>query len=63
MLVLGAAIVRFANKFLDDFTTNKNFVLFAVYIWDNAEVARYALFQGSDSAEVCRTLYITKLAI
>ena len=32
ILVLGAAIVRFANKFLDGFKTNRNFVLFAIYI-------------------------------
>ena len=63
MLVLGAAIVRFANKFLDDFKAKKNFVLFAMYIWDNAEVTRYSLFQEPDCAMVCRTLYVTKPAI
>jgi len=32
MLLSGAAIVRFANKFLDRFKADKNFVLFAIYI-------------------------------
>jgi hypothetical protein len=31
MLLLGGAIVRFANKFVDRFMEKKNFVLFAIY--------------------------------
>jgi hypothetical protein len=36
MLLTGAAIVRFANRFLDAMV-DKNFVLFAIYVWDNGE--------------------------
>jgi hypothetical protein len=62
MLLQGAAIVRFANKFLDKFTENENFVLIAIYIWDSGEATRYSLFQKSNSSGVRWTLYITELA-
>jgi hypothetical protein len=62
MLVTGAAIVRFANRFLDAFMVDKNFVLFAIYIWDDGRVTRYSLFQEPNNPEVCWALYITKLA-
>jgi hypothetical protein len=61
MLVTGAAIVRFANGFLDRFMEAKNFVLCAMYIWDNGKVTRYSLFQDPGNPEVCWTLYVTKL--
>jgi hypothetical protein len=53
MLLTGAAIVRFANGFLDAFMVAKNFVLFAIYIWDNGKVSRYSLFQEPNNPEVC----------
>jgi hypothetical protein len=62
MLLQGAAIVRFANKFLDKFMEDESFVLFAIYVWDHGEATRYSLFQQSNNSEVCWTLYITKLA-
>jgi hypothetical protein len=62
MLLTGAAIVRFANRFLDAFMVAKNFVLFAIYIWDSGKVTRYSLFQELNNPVVCWTLYITKLA-
>ena len=62
MLLVGAAIVRFANKFLDGFKKKKDFVLFAMYVWDDAHITRYSLFQGQASAVVCWTSYLTKLA-
>jgi len=37
MLLSSAAIVRFANKFLDRFKAAKNFVLFAIYTWEMAK--------------------------
>ncbi|KAH9993369.1 hypothetical protein BJV77DRAFT_362148 [Russula vinacea] len=52
MLVTGAAVVRFANKFVDRFMANKNFVLCAMYIWDSGKVTRYSLFQDSYGPEV-----------
>ena len=61
MLVTGAAVVRFANKFVDRFMANKNFVLCAMYIWDSGKVTRYSLFQDSYGPEVRCTLFITKL--
>ena len=61
MLLTGAAVVRFANRYLDGFMAEKNFVLFALYIWDHGEVYCYSLFQEPNSPEVCWTLYTTKL--
>jgi len=62
MLLTGAAVVRFANRDLDRFMVDKNFVLFAIYIWDNGKVYCYSMFQEPNSPEVCWTLYTTKLA-
>jgi len=45
MLTTGAFIVRFANHFLSAFCQEKNFVLCAIYIWDNGTATRYTLFQ------------------
>ena len=63
MLLTGAAVVRFANSYLDKFKAAKNFVLFAIYIWDDGEVTRFSLFQKPNNREVCCwILYMTKLA-
>jgi hypothetical protein len=62
MLLTGAAIVRFANGFLNRFMATKDFVLCAIYIWEDGEVSRYSLYQEPNNPEVCWTLYITKLA-
>jgi len=56
MLLTGAAVVRFANKFLDTFKKKKDFVLFAMYIWDSGKVTRYTLFQEPEESSVCWTL-------
>jgi hypothetical protein len=53
MLLTGATIVRFANRFLDRFMADKNFVLCALYVWDIGEVTRYSLFQELHEPEVC----------
>ncbi len=60
MFLMGASVVRFANKFLDRFAGK--FVLFAIYIWDTGEVTRYSLFQEPSDNKVCWTSYIPKLA-
>jgi hypothetical protein len=52
ILLQGAAIVRFANKFLDKFMENEDFVLCAIYIWDHGKATRYSLFQKSNNPEV-----------
>ena len=57
MLLMGAAVVRFANKFSPRFMETKNFVLCATYIWFNSKVSRYLLYQGPDKPEVCRASY------
>jgi hypothetical protein len=62
MLLTGAAIVRFANAFLDRFKANKNFVLCAIYLWVNGQVTRFLLFQELNNPAVCWTSSITKLA-
>ncbi len=59
MLLMGAAVVRFANKFLHRF--KGKFVLFAMYIWDNGRVTRYSLFQEPTDNAVCWTPYVSKL--
>jgi hypothetical protein len=53
MLVTGAVVVRFANKFLNRYQEKKDFVLFAIYIWDAGEVTRCSLFQDPDDPQVC----------
>jgi hypothetical protein len=53
MLLMGAAIVRFANRFLDRFMADKNFVLCALYVWDGGEATRCSLFQELNRPEVC----------
>ena len=45
MLVTGAFIVRFANSFVGTFREAKDFVLCAIFIWDNGNAIRYTLFQ------------------
>ena len=62
MLLEGAAIVRFANTFLNAFRQAKNFVLCAIFIWNNGAATRYTLFQRQNGHEVCCVLYISKLA-
>lgn len=49
MLLMGGAIVRFANRFM----ANKNFVLFAIYIWESGEATHYSLFQEPNNQGVC----------
>jgi hypothetical protein len=49
MLLLGSAVVRFANNFSREFMENKDFVLFTTYIWDHGEATRYLLYQDSDN--------------
>jgi hypothetical protein len=61
MLLSGAAVVRFANKFLDRFAADRDFVLFAIYIWSDSKASCYSLFQMRDSPQVCWTLYKNKL--
>jgi len=45
MLTTGAFIVRFANKCVDAFPPEKNFVLCAIFIWDNGGATRYTSYQ------------------
>ena len=53
MLTTGAFIVRFANRFSEAFCEEKNFVLCAIFIWDNGKVTRYSLFQLHDETVRC----------
>jgi hypothetical protein len=61
MLLQGAAIVRFANTFLNAFCQEMNFVLCAFFIWDNGTATRYILFQLKRDQTVCCALYNIKL--
>lgn len=40
MLLTGAAVVRFADKFSDRFTVAKNLMVLAIYIWGDGKVSR-----------------------
>src|SRR5712672_804192 len=53
LLLEGATIVRFANTFLEAFRHARNFILCAVFIWDNGSAIRYTLFQDQDDPTVC----------
>ena len=60
MLLQGAAIVRFANKFLDKYQTKKDFVLIAIFIRDAGTATCYTLFQmdkAQDSQAVRYAVY------
>ena len=59
MLLEGAAIVRFANTFLDAFKAKKDFILVAVFVWDDGTVFRYSLFQQQHDNAVRCALYIS----
>jgi hypothetical protein len=52
MLLCSAAVVRFANKFLDKYTANRDFVLLAMYIWDNGTTSRYSVYQKPNDRTV-----------
>jgi hypothetical protein len=53
LLLEGAAIVRFANTFLEAFRGAKNFVLCAVLISRDGVAMRYTLYQKQDHPTVC----------
>jgi hypothetical protein len=61
MLLSGASIVRFANKFLRSFQEDKKFVLVAIFILHNGEAFRYTLFQPKNDQSVCCTFCTNKL--
>ena len=63
MLTTGAFIVRFANRFLNAFCEAKNFVLCAIFIWDNGHAIRYTLFEHNiqDDEAVCCALRYKQL--
>jgi hypothetical protein len=53
MLLMGAAVVRFANKFLDAYKNMQNFALCAMFIHDDGEVSHFTLFQDQNNKAVC----------
>jgi len=61
MLLLGASIVYFTNKFLKPFQEDKKFVLIAIFIWQNGKVIQHTLFQCTNVLLVCYTFYTSKL--
>jgi hypothetical protein len=62
MLLMGASVVRFANRFLARFKERFDFVLFAIYISDDGTATRYSLFQKQGDNNVRWTSYVSKLA-
>ena len=61
MLLSGASIVRFTNKFLKPFQEDKKFVLVAIFIRQNGEAIRHTLFQCANVPSVSCTFYTSKL--
>jgi len=60
VLLQGAAIVRFANTFLDEFKEKRDFVLIAIFIRDAGTATRHALYQRGnpqDSQAVCYAIH------
>ncbi len=45
MLLSGAFGVRFSNEFLEQFRTEKQFVLVAIFIQQTGQATRYLLYQ------------------
>jgi hypothetical protein len=60
MLLEGAAVVRFANGFVDAFKKKKDFVLVAIYMYSIGKIVFYHLFQTENSDKVCRALCASK---
>lgn len=70
MLLEGAAVVRFANKFLSQFNKKHEFVLVAMFFRGDGKVSNYALFEPpgrtvgipkSNHNKVCCTLNMNPL--
>lgn len=62
MLLQGAAIVHFANRFLKVFRQQRNFVLCAIFIRGNGNVSHYTLYQSQSDGEVYwALLHMSKL--
>lgn len=53
MLTTGAYIVRLANKVIPAFREERNFVLCAIFIWDDGDLRRHVLFQQPNDDRVC----------
>ena len=60
MLLEGAAIVRFANTFLDAFKAKKDFILVVIFVWDDGQVSRCSLFQQQHDNAVRCASYISE---
>ena len=61
MLLSGASIVRFTNKFLKPFREHKKFILVAIFIRNDGGASRYTMFQLEDNRSVCCTFCTSKL--
>jgi hypothetical protein len=61
ILFQGAAVVRFANGFLDAFKSKKDFVLTVILMSEEGFVI-YQLFQKENSREVSRVLCANRSA-
>jgi hypothetical protein len=63
MLLSGVFIVRFSNQFLDEFRTNKQFVLVAIFVQQTGRATRYLLYQLENNPDqaVCCAFNTTKL--
>jgi hypothetical protein len=49
MLLQGAAVVRFANTFLEDYNQHQTFVLVAIYLKTDGTASHYTLFEPERS--------------
>ena len=60
IILQGASTVRFANKFLDAYKKERNFIFVAIFIGDTGLVDRYLLYQREGSEVRTHALYIIK---
>jgi hypothetical protein len=63
MLLSGAFVVRFSNEYLEEFRTDKQFVLVAIFVQQTGEAIRYLLYQLKNDREkaVCCAFNTSKL--
>jgi hypothetical protein len=63
MLLSGAFVVRFSNELLEEFRTEKQFVLVAIFIQQTGQATQYLLYQLKDDPDqaVCCAFNTSKL--
>ena len=61
LMLQGASIVRFANKFLDPHKEKKNFFFVTIFVSGSGTATRRILYQSSPNDRTVRTLYVINI--